>query len=706
MKQELREAKRSVGALRGELLLREADFKAMTQKREAEKRSAVARSVQSTVNAAKSKDAHSRAEEELVEALRSARTAHAEMVSARSAARKAGLDLKKETNRAQQVESELNVLAELYQKALHLAQETEEEQGAPSTPLPNAVEAKRLERLSALEAETLPAYLHGRPLPARKFTGDAESKSAEAQYRKKAVAHMSHVLGGRGDGTNIEHIAAAVATADKSYPSRLMATPQFTGLNRELSKSVVDAVQSHWTALLGVHIWDRLDLSRSQYDTLRHLLSYVYDPETDSYVPIKVWINPVDASDFVLAARLPGRHAREKKFGELADSQEIIVGANGRCQRDVGKAICDMYVNNAPALRNNYSTARPAQPVLYLDGTGSSIGRGLGHAEIGSADFKLGVKQSRRTLAPVAAWEGNDHRPDQEENLDIVIPSFNKAVANGTIRRAEDSIVSRPITVADMQGTKSTYGMNLTSHSVWCTCGEEQQHKYPDKAMESYEEMLAYIESIGCKIKTERQMCEWAHFPFALHRGGRFERFKCACGYAPTEQQWHSDLSTFNALSDEDQKAERLKHMQDRRHHYQDLFTPPLPHLGMERAGVDDLHLDYLNIFKHLFKYTIHEGLPESNKKAVAAYLRDQHFYSYNALGDEESDPCSGWIGREVKRFIYEACTHLPVLLRLAHAPPDVIDELTETVNGLLSPSLGCARPGLNPNPLTPHDRR
>ena len=141
----------------------------------------------------------------------------------------------------------------------------------------------------------------------------SKSKSAEKQFRTKAVAHMTHVLQGRGDSVNadsIEHIAAAISTADKSYPSRLIGTPQFTAVQKDLVRSAVEAVQSHWTALLGVHIWDRLDLSRSQYDTLRHLLSFVYDPETDAYVPIKVWVNPNDPSDFVLSAQLPGRHAR------------------------------------------------------------------------------------------------------------------------------------------------------------------------------------------------------------------------------------------------------------------------------------------------------------------------------------------------------------------------------------------------------------
>ena len=42
-------------------------------------------------------------------------------------------------------------------------------------------------------------------------------------------------------------------------------------------------------------------------ETLRHLLSFIYNPFTDSYVPICVWENPNDPSDFVLSAKIAGR---------------------------------------------------------------------------------------------------------------------------------------------------------------------------------------------------------------------------------------------------------------------------------------------------------------------------------------------------------------------------------------------------------------
>ena len=74
---------------------------------------------------------------------------------------------------------------------------------------------------------------------------------------------------------------------------------------------------------------------------------------------------------------------------------------------------------------------------------------------------------------------------------------------------------------------------------------------------------------------------------------------------------------------------------------------------GMRRCGNDNLHLVYLNMFKHVFKYTVHEPLPESKKKLVRDYLKEAGFYSYDAA-DDSDDPVKRWIGREVKRFLHD----------------------------------------------------
>ena len=88
----------------------------------------------------------------------------------------------------------------------------------------------------------------------------------------------------------------------------------------------------------------------------------------------------------------------------------------------------------------------------------------------------------------------------------------------------------------------------------------------------------------------------------------------------------------------------------------------------------------HLNLFKHLFRYTIHEGLPDTKKQVVRDYCKAAGFYSYDAASVDE-DPVKHWIGREVKRFIEESHLHLPFLLQLAAAPADCVPEMAAMAN-------------------------
>jgi hypothetical protein len=140
-------------------------------------------------------------------------------------------------------------------------------------------------------------------------------------------------------------------------------------------------------------------------------------------------------------------------------------------------------------------------------------------------------------------------------------------------------------------------------------------------------------------------------------------------------------------MTDREQKVLRDAHRDaddeqnsQQQHFFQELFVPPMVNHGMERAGVDQLHLVFLNMFKHLFRYTVHEGLQESSKKMISNYLKAAGFYSYDAASLDE-DPTAHWIGREVKRFLDEAEKHVPFLLQIAAAPADVCDAIAKHAN-------------------------
>jgi hypothetical protein len=467
---------------------------------------------------------------------------------------------------------------------------------------------------------------------------------------------------------------------------------EFAAEAKVIAQHVMSTLATRWNARLSVHLWDRLELSSRRMDDLGHLLSSEYNPATDEFDVLRVWENPDDPTDFVPMRRLVGRSGREHLFAELADRCEITVGEGGRCERDARRCASQLYSRYSRAMRSNFSPQRPARPILYFDGTGGSLGKGIAHAELGSADFTGDCKQSRATLSPLAMYEGNDHALPLRANLTLCMESFIALSDDGSLTCDNgETIPCEPIVVGDMQGVKCVMGMTESCHSVWCKCrargevdGEGPQHQYgdPDSEFATYDEMISAIDALGCEFKTEDFILSCAHLSKGLYYGRKFTKFTCPeCGYKPTEAQAKTDLAQFNAMTDDEQKAARKKHVALGAHWNIELFMGPMPRgFGMERIGCDPLHLIYLNFFKHLFKYTIHEPLPDSKKKIVRDYLKAAGFYSYDAA-DDSDDPVKRWIGREVKKFLHEADVHLPFLLSLSSTEIDVCAETAACTN-------------------------
>ena len=300
--------------------------------------------------------------------------------------------------------------------------------------------------------------------PPRTFEG--ESNSAYARWVKRCVRHLTAVLRDRP----LSLVIAAIRRLRRLR--ELTLCDEFASEVKFISKRVVSTVAQHWTARLSVHVWDRLGLSRSRMDDLRHLLSFRYQPSTDSYDRLPVWVNPTDPTDFVDMACLVGRAGRERDFNALAEACEITVGDDGRCERDAGRCASLMYSRFARAMRTDFSLARPARPILYFDGTGGSLGKGISHAELGSADFIGDCRQSRSTLSPLAMYEGNDHALPLRANLDMTMKTFIALCDAAEIVLDNESrrIPCEPIVVGDMQGIKCVMGMTESCHAVWCKC--------------------------------------------------------------------------------------------------------------------------------------------------------------------------------------------------------------------------------------------
>eukprot|EP00965_Chrysotila_dentata_P105488 3483993-Pleurochrysis_carterae.AAC.2 len=323
----------------------------------------------------------------------------------------------------------------------------------------------------------------------------------------------------------------------------------------------------------------------------------------------------------------------------------------------------------------------PAQLVLYLDATGASLGRGVAHCEIGSADFTVITKQSRAIPAPLAQYEGSDKAIPLREHLYISLPSYNRRfIRHGELEVDGKVLRMQPVTSCDKQGTKALYGMCQSSHSVWYKCrkGDAQQHNYPSKPVTTYDKMLDYCEKgVGCSIKPFELMCALARYYPGPARGGAFTPLKCSSSdYVPTEREWKDEMHADQLLSNTEQsqriasqnKIGKPEHKWEQ-HHHQILFTPPFVHLGMEHAGVDGLYLIYLNSTKHSPTHT--------KKKLVKPYLGDSNFYSHDAAAKDKNNVIR-WIGRKVKSSVREADVHLPFLLCIASVPDEVLGELVQ----------------------------
>ena len=464
-------------------------------------------------------------------------------------------------------------------------------------------------------------------VPSRTFTGNASAPTAFSTWSKRSIRHIAAVLAGRDEDFIIK------AMVRNCQLDNLLKEPRVA---KKIILMIMHNISEHWTARLAVHLWDRLSLSRRECDTLRHLLSFEYIPSpVDTYIPLKAWVNPNDPDDFVAFPILPARHAREKEYAKLVEEGQIQVSASGHCQRDARIVASDMYAAYEGAMRTNFSDHRPAMTVYGFDGTGQSVGKGLCHGELGSADFSGDCKQSRK-LQPLAASEGSDHAIPIRESMQYAADSYNKLIAQGRIDLPDGRCLPcRPIATGDMQAVKALVATAEQTHSVWCRCLSHtgRQHKYSQTPINftsgnarsvnaAYARMLHYIEQDPegpqCTIKTFDEQCKLNHIPPSVARGGDFSPFECpACGYAPTMRGWTDDVAAFEMLPPNEQAVKRKEHMENGkdiyewdRHHFGVLFMSPMLHLDFEDIGVDPLHLVFLNTFKHLFNYTVHQPMP------------------------------------------------------------------------------------------------
>ena len=133
----------------------------------------------------------------------------------------------------------------------------------------------------------------------------------------------------------------------------------------------------------GLYAMTFLNQSRSQYEIMRHLPSFLYNAETDKYERLVVWTNPYDETDSLHAPAMASRQKVDKERARVYEGCDVLVSADGMsAERDAEICWASTYSKYHAAIRDDFSAARPALLMLFADATGR-LARQIGHARRG-----------------------------------------------------------------------------------------------------------------------------------------------------------------------------------------------------------------------------------------------------------------------------------------------------------------------------------
>ena len=399
-----------------------------------------------------------------------------------------------------------------------------------------------------------------------------------------------------------------------------------------------------------------------------------------------------------IASRQRTEAERDRLFGDC----EVLVSEDGMyVERDVSRCASSMYSKYSSALRNDFTSERPATLLVFADATGGWRGSAVTHVEAGTADWLHGKSLSRLAIEPIALGEGKDDNMNLHAMLDSkVAPSVNSIIKTKTISRCVDGVdeqlPAKVLFSADFQAHKAASGQHSISHPIWCDCADV----WVSPSMESlptftkWEHVEAWLTKIGCRMKTLQDLYRRAHMSYELEKGLPFKKFHCGfrgCKWQSGElRDYRAYTAKIARLNDDDLKEAKLNH--SRSHAWKLLLQAPVVvDLDMDHYSPDDLHLVYLNIFKRFFAATVYDKLNSDLQAVAEDYLKAAGF-PIRLRGEDPTLVCN-WIGRDAKKFMATADLLLPHLLQLANMPEAAGDAARKGIyNG--------ARPHRSPCPL------
>lgn len=302
-------------------------------------------------------------------------------------------------------------------------------------------------------------------------------------------------------GALLNRAPAAIATAlaRNGQIEPLSKTKEFQPIIKEAIKDAMGVLQRHWSPRMSVILMQEVHTSRSEFDALRHLLSFVYNRDEDMYFRIKVWTNPWNSKEVEYAPTLTARGPREREraivyqqCGAEASEDGLFVGIED-LEEQGAKYVAHYWEGIDEDVRLG---KKPLVLILTGDATGGWRGDAVTHGELGIASWSAGKAKSKLTLLPLFLMEGDDSAENLRNRAVSTANSYNKLKRKGTLTVSvgENSMELnvKLLVAADFQFFKAAMNMSKYTSAVWCTCQLDNMYKRPDEEASNWEEVSAY----------------------------------------------------------------------------------------------------------------------------------------------------------------------------------------------------------------------
>ncbi|KAL1529364.1 hypothetical protein AB1Y20_000316 [Prymnesium parvum] len=279
--------------------------------------------------------------------------------------------------------------------------------------------------------------------------------------------------------------------------------------------------------------------------------------------------------------------------------------------------------------------------------------------------------------------EGEDSAENLRSRVQPVADQWNSIKKKGflqvKVQGVPRQVPVKLLCAADFQFFKAAMNMSKYTSAVWCCCPTERLYVAPDTPAQSWDDVLAFYDSVGCSLKDLETICELNHFSHEVLHGRPFKPFKCRCGYnSGSEREWRAAVEGHMQLDEAERKAADLEHSSNPLHCRHKPFAPPLFHHSTMDLSADVLHLVFINLFTSFLEFTMLVYVNEFSvdaRQPFESYLRSISVPMKVVKAEGVAEMKQSLCGRDAKVLLNNTVDHLIHLLEFVSMSGEEVDE-------------------------------